>query len=94
MFGKKKTTVTRQTHLFQRDAFVCGACGYKANRKYKTCPRCGRGVKKVKRIPAGSMKCRNLTISLNKTERNTYRHLPLFVAQNSTLNTLFQEDIV
>ena len=25
MFGKKKTTVTRQTHLFQQDEFVCGA---------------------------------------------------------------------
>jgi rubrerythrin len=49
MFGKKKTTVTRQTHLFRRDEFVCGTCGYRANKKYKTCPRCGRGVKKVKK---------------------------------------------
>ena len=49
MFGKKKTTVTRQTHLFKQDDFVCNACGYRAKKAFKVCPGCGAGVKSVKK---------------------------------------------
>lgn len=38
----------RKTHLFRWDALFCSACGAKARKPYRSCPACGRPMKRAK----------------------------------------------
>ncbi|MCR4671760.1 MAG: hypothetical protein K5637_00795 [Lachnospiraceae bacterium] len=40
MFGKKARLIVR-THFFSDDEYECSACGYRARKPFKVCPRCG-----------------------------------------------------
>ncbi|MBR3381783.1 MAG: hypothetical protein IKG85_01920 [Clostridia bacterium] len=43
---KKKTAHwIRRTHLFRKDEYECSACGFCADKPYKTCPHCGLPMK-------------------------------------------------
>ncbi len=42
----------RHTHLFRRDAYECFACGCRAEKPWKTCPRCGLPMKGSKYDPS------------------------------------------
>ena len=38
----------RHTHILRRDEYVCSACGARAARPVRTCPRCGAAMKSSK----------------------------------------------
>ena len=42
---KKSAYWIRETHLFRADEYVCSACGARAEKPGRTCPRCGRPMK-------------------------------------------------
>lgn len=42
---KKKAKLIERTHFFMRDEYECSACGYRATRPFKTCPRCGSSIR-------------------------------------------------
>ncbi len=37
---KKNARWIQHTHLFRKDEYECSACGYKADKPYRNCPRC------------------------------------------------------
>ncbi len=41
MQSKKTAKLIRRTHLFRKDEFECSACGFRADRGFGPCPRCG-----------------------------------------------------
>ena len=50
---KKKSPVwIQKTHYLRADEFICSACGCKAKKAYKKCPRCGAQISKVKYDPS------------------------------------------
>ena len=38
----------QKTHLFEANDYVCSSCGCLSDTPYRTCPNCGRTMKKVK----------------------------------------------
>ncbi len=48
MKSKKKANLIRHTHLFSKDEFICSACGYRADKRYNPCPRCGAVIKGIR----------------------------------------------
>lgn len=49
---KKAAKWIQHTHLFRRDEYECSACGYKADKPYKICPRCQSNMKGSKYDPS------------------------------------------
>ena len=42
----------RHTHLFARDDYECSACGTRASKPYRVCPRCGAPMKGARYDPS------------------------------------------
>ena len=49
---KKTAQWIQHTHLFRKDAYECSACGCRADKPYRTCPRCGLPMKGSKYDPS------------------------------------------
>ena len=45
MKSKKTAKLIQRTHLFRRDEFECSACGFRADKRFLSCPRCGAAIK-------------------------------------------------
>ena len=42
----------QHTNLFRKDEYECSACGFKADKPYRICPRCGLPMKGSKYDPS------------------------------------------
>lgn len=40
-----------RAHLFRRDEYICSACGARADKPYRVCPRCSAPMKGSKLDP-------------------------------------------
>lgn len=49
---KRAARWIRHTHLFRKDDYECSACGFKADKPYRICPRCGMSMKGSKYDPS------------------------------------------
>ena len=49
---KKSAYWIQRTHLIRKDEYECSACGFCADKPYKTCPKCAMTMKNSKYDPS------------------------------------------